>query len=322
MKNDYIYAVARIRVLEMALLSRQDLEQLMGAADLSQALQRLKELGWGGDAREPEEILRIEEDKIWRCMEEILTDPSVLDPLKYPNDYHNVKAAVKLCCTGTSLPPERFLVRGGTIPWEQVLACVRESDYEGLPKDMARAAREGYETLLHTGDGQLSDAIVDRHFLEAFYHQCKNSPDEVLRQYGTAFVVFANLRIAMRSCATGRPLSFLEHALAPIKELDRDTLAYAAVGGLDQIADYVEHTSFSSGAQAIKTSPAAFEKWCSDAIMDIIRPEKFNPSTAGPLIAYVLARENEIKYVRLILSVKQNGLPQDLIRERLGDMYV
>ena len=90
MKNDYIYAVARIRVLEMALLSRQDLEQLMGAADLSQALQRLKELGWGGDAREPEEILRIEEDKIWRCMEEILTDPSVLDPLKYPNDYHNV----------------------------------------------------------------------------------------------------------------------------------------------------------------------------------------------------------------------------------------
>ena len=62
---------------------------------------------------------------------------------------------------------------------------------------MARAAREGYETLLHTGDGQLSDAIVDRHFLEAFYHQCKNSPDEVLRQYGTAFVVFANLRIAI-----------------------------------------------------------------------------------------------------------------------------
>ena len=85
MKNDYIYAVARIRVLEMELLSRQDQEQLMGAADLSQALQRLKELGWGGDAREPEEILRIEEDKIWRCMEEILTDPPVLDPLKYPD---------------------------------------------------------------------------------------------------------------------------------------------------------------------------------------------------------------------------------------------
>ena len=36
----------------------------------------------------------------------------------------------------------------------------------------------------------------------------------------------------------------------------------------------------------------------------------------------VLARENEIKTVRIILSGKQNGFPDSAIRERVREMYV
>ena len=42
----------------------------------------------------------------------------------------------------------------------------------------------------------------------------------------------------------------------------------------------------------------------------------------SPLIAYILARETEIKAVRIILSGKHNNLPQETIRERLREMYV
>ena len=38
--------------------------------------------------------------------------------------------------------------------------------------------------------------------------------------------------------------------------------------------------------------------------------------------AYVLARENEIKTVRIILSGKQNGFSEESIRERVREMYV
>ncbi len=44
--------------------------------------------------------------------------------------------------------------------------------------------------------------------------------------------------------------------------------------------------------------------------------------TIGPVIAYVIARQNEIKTVRIILSGKQNELPDDSIRERVREMYV
>ena len=57
-------------------------------------------------------------------------------------------------------------------------------------------------------------------------------------------------------------------------------------------------------------------------IIQTIKPQKYNPFSVEPLVAYVLARENEIKTVRIILSAKANNLPEDSIRERVREMYV
>ena len=53
-----------------------------------------------------------------------------------------------------------------------------------------------------------------------------------------------------------------------------------------------------------------------------MRPEIHNPFGIGPLAAYLIARENEIKTVRIILSGKLNELPEESIRERVREMYV
>ena len=76
------------------------------------------------------------------------------------------------------------------------------------------------------------------------------------------------------------------------------------------------------GAQALLESPSAFERWCDNRIIQTISPQKYNAFTIGPVIAYVIARQNEIKTVRIILSGKLNDLPDDSIRERVREMYV
>ena len=38
--------------------------------------------------------------------------------------------------------------------------------------------------------------------------------------------------------------------------------------------------------------------------------------------SYILARENEIKTVRIILAGKRNGLSEEFLRERAREMYV
>ena len=56
--------------------------------------------------------------------------------------------------------------------------------------------------------------------------------------------------------------------------------------------------------------------------MDLLRSQKYETFTIGPIVAYVLARENEIKTVGIILSGKENGLSEESIGERIREMYV
>ena len=65
MSEQYTYAVARIRALEVSLFSDSTIDQLIACQSYDQALQFLEEKGWGdtessGDA---EKILTREEEK-------------------------------------------------------------------------------------------------------------------------------------------------------------------------------------------------------------------------------------------------------------------
>ena len=322
MKNDYTYAVARIRVREQELLDRAFLEQLLSAPAPEEILRRLADRGWGdGETRDPREMLACEERKTWALMEELLADPSVLCPLKWKTDCQNLKAAIKLSCTETSLPPERFFCQGGTVDPELLLRCARERDYSPLPEAMASAGEEAGRILLHTGDGQLCDLAVDRAWLEALYRAGQRS-EEALHLYSVHTAVSADIRTAVRAGRTGKSLDFMGRALVPVKELDTEGLARAALEGTEQTADFLERTEFAGAAPALRESDAAFERWSAGRLMELLRPQRARSFTVGPLIAYILAREQEIRSVGLILSGKQNQLPEDRIRERLGEMYV
>ena len=99
-------------------------------------------------------------------------------------------------------------------------------------------------------------------------------------------------------------------------------MAKAAVAGEHDFIEYISHTKYSDAAQLLSSSTSAFEKWCDDEIIKYIQSAKMTAFGISPLIAYILAREMEIKAVRIILSGKHNNLPQETIRERLRETYV
>ena len=52
-----------------------------------------------------------------------------------------------------------------------------------------------------------------------------------------------------------------------------------------------------------------------------IMNQKNNIQSVGPVVAYYLARQNEIRMVRIILTAKANGFPDRIISERVRKMY-
>ena len=85
-----------------------------------------------------------------------------------------------------------------------MLHIVENKEFDRLPGQMAQTAREAYDTLLHTRDGQLCDVIVDKAALDAIYEAGKNASDKIIRQYADATVAISDIKIAVRAQKTGK----------------------------------------------------------------------------------------------------------------------
>ncbi|RPF42392.1 V/A-type H+-transporting ATPase subunit C [Hydrogenoanaerobacterium saccharovorans] len=320
-EKQYTYAVARIRAKELSLLSSAAVEQLLAGKSYDECLHTLAEKGWGDDGTlTAEQLLENEREQTWALIAELVDDMSVFDVFLYANDYHNLKAAIKQVCTETE--HKNIFISNGTVDSELILTAIKEHNYSMLPADMREPAQEAFEALLHTRDGQLCDMIVDKAALNAIYKAGLSAENELLKLYAELTVAAANIKTAVRCQKTGKSLDILQRALAQCSTLDVDRLAHAAVIGFDAICEYLESTTYTDAVAELRTSPSAFERWCDNLIIRKIRPQLYNPFTIGPLAAYILARENEIKTVRIILSGKLNGLSEESIRERCREMYV
>lgn len=322
MADNYVYAVARIRSLETSLFSNGTIDQLISCKTYEDCLKFLADKGWGdNDAKmDAEVILNREEEKTWETVNELVSEKSVFDVLSYKNLFHNLKAAIKQVFMG-EMQADIFY-NDCAIDGKTMVKLIAEKDYSGLPKNMQEGARAAYDALVQTGDGQLCDVIVDKAALQAIYEAGQKSDSNIIKEYAESVVAVADIKIAVRCQRTGKKLDFMRQAMAECQSVSVEKLAHAALSGMESICGYLEETSYSEGAQALRESPAAFERWCDNRIIKTIKPQKYNSFSIGPLVAYILARENEIKTVRIILSGKQNEFSDESIKERVREMYV
>lgn len=322
-KTKYTYAVARIRALEVSLLTNAVIEQLLACKSAEQALQLLVEKGWGdltAGTLDADDVLNKEEEKMWQTIREVAPDMHVFDVLSLPKLYHNLKAAIKEVCT--EVENKNIFYDDCEISGEEMFALVQNKEFDKLPGNMSATAREAFDTLLHTRDGQLCDLIIDRATLEAMLEAGKKSGEKIIEEYAQTAVAIADIKIAVRSQKTGKNAEFMKKAMVNCSEINVDQLTQAALAGAEEIAQYLEGTSYREGADALRISPSAFERWCDNKMTDSMRSQKYESFSVGPLLAYLLARQNEIKTVRIILTGKQNEFPDEAIRERIREMYV
>jgi V/A-type H+-transporting ATPase subunit C len=322
MSEQFTYAVARIRALEVSLFNNQAIDQLIACEKREQCIQFLQEKGWGDNETgdDGEKILQREEERIWEVIRELAVDMKYFEVLSYGKLFHNLKAAIKeVCSTVKGLD---IFYEDMAISKETMIDIITEKEYFRLPSNMQKCAEEAFEALLHTGDGQLCDLIIDKATIEAIYEAGRQSEDAIIRDYAESVVAVANIKIAVRSQKTNKTLEFMKRAMAECESLSIDQLAKAAINGADSLREYLQGTAYAEGAEALSVSASEFERWCDNRIIQTISPQKYNAFTIGPVIAYVIARQNEIKTVRIILSGKQNNLSEESIRERVREMYV
>ena len=318
---DYIYAVASIRVKEKSLLTDSDVQSMIGMKSENEVLSYLTEKGWGDSSlnSDMETVLAAEEENQMKLLKNLGVGSEITDVLFIQELYHNLKAAIKEVYSG--LDDGQAFYEHEKYGKEQMLSIIREKDFEKLPADMQKLADEALDLMLTTRDGQKLDIMIDRACLDATEKAAVTSKDKFISEYAEVKVVIADIKIAVRAADTKRPLQMIEDALAPNSTFDVKRLATAAATGRDAVYEFLNNAGFQDAVEALKDSFSAFEKWCDDYIMSMIMGQKSNIQSSGPIVAFFLAKQNEIRMARIIMTAKANGFSNEAISERVRKMY-
>lgn len=320
-KRDYTFAVARIRAKENTLLSDSDISMLMSAKSFDKCINFLADKGWYTEnIFDYEEIFQQQENSLWELMRELVGDLSDFSVFTCQKDFSNLKSAVKAVISNSNT--DGIFLQSGNVPPEIIYNAVKNKEYKLMPDYLSACAEEAVKTLLQTRDGQLCDIIIDRALLEYINKLALDSKSDIVKLYSDTLVAVANIKMAVRCSKTGKQADFINQALSECCTLNKDMLVKATIIGIDEICNYLLSTDYKGAVEALKKSPSAFEIWCDNKLTESLKPQKWEPFSVGPLIAYVFAKENEIKTVRIILSAKVNNLDNELIKERLRKMYV
>ncbi len=326
MAEQYVYEVTRVHMQERGLLNAQDMQQLIASENPKEFCKILNDKGWGAPelpANDPEAIFAYEWNKTWALIAEMMEDFTLFNVFRVANDYHNLKAAIKLACSPDG---ERdvgaYFLPFGTIDADNIWKAAESFDFSSLPKDLAQAGREAYAVLSQTQSGQSCDVVIDRATLIAIDAEGARSESRLLKLYAELTVDTANIKAAVRCCLMKKDLPFIKMVIAPVGTLDTERLTVAAAKDLEAIFDCLKGSAYAGAADELKKSVPAFERWCDNQLIALIKPQKNNYFSLEPIAAFILGRENEIKMARLILSAKVNNLGDEALGERLRDTYV
>ncbi len=316
----YTFAVSRLRAIETRLLNNSDLEQLISAPDYESAVVILREKGFIGESDDIQYALKDQIEDTWKLLCDISPDTDIIEFLVVKNDFHNLKAALKAFVSQDTAA--NYYMAPSVVRPELVRVAVFNKRFCDLPVFLQNAAEKTYDVLVRTMDGQLADIMIDAFTLEDMARRAELSGSDYLRKLAELFSVTANIKTAFRAAKTGKDEQFLKTALCETKTMNKAGLVQAARKGPEELLGYLLDTSYKDAAEAIRLSPSAFEKWCDDTVMAHLNSAKYKSFGVEPLIAYYIAKEREVKTVRIILSCKHNGFGVEAIKERVRKLYV
>lgn len=320
-----LYAVARIRSREASLLSRSMYARLIdGSAE--DALRLLLDAGYGNmpDASlsDVEAMIENELNEAYALVQEVTPNSAVTDVFRMKADIHNLKLLIKLRLTDSGDTP--VLLPYGIYPVEELKAMVKSQNYAELPPILK-------DTLdsLEVGFYAKHDPVeVSVQLDNAYLQYALSVRDAFVREYFTAKADFDNLlallRLRAMNAATPEKLHAVllnggaigEDKLIANAELPLENLARAVAEGpaRDAVVAGVD--------DVIKTGRiSALEKARDDYLIRLASRGKGENESIAPVVGYLLAKEQEARCVRLIMTLKRNGLSDDMITERLREIY-
>lgn len=352
----FAYVVGRVRALENRMIDQARFNRMIDAEGPEELARILSETEYSlardlGPERY-EDVIDGELARVHALIESISPDPVLTGVFRARHDFHNMKALLKakLARRDAGLAVEEgsgvTSLGGLDLAWLGAAADMlvaagdeaqtsfgaealdadraawqRPEDLEGAVARAGRRAVEAYEA--HGHDPQYIDLVLDRESFDYFHQVARSRRADFLMGLVRTMADLTNIIVCMRLRLIGKSADFARDVLLPRGSVDRDALLAVYGEPDDAFWSFFKHTSYDRPVdQALR---ARRDSGSLSAFENVIQAHLARAAAEGgmidmgyePVLAYLMAREDEADRLRRIFVGKLNRLPAEIVRERL-----
>lgn len=320
--TDYAYSVSRIHAVERSLLDGSKIMQIAEAKTAADALRMIYDAGYRAED-DYEVSFEKALSEAYSLVYSIAPDPGIFDVFLIENDYYNLKVLLKAEFLGKDL--DYLLNDRSHTSEDKIKEAVRERRGEEISDVFARALSGALESFSKNKDAQLADMIIDKACFDEMSDFAQRSGNEFLIGLIRTKIDLINIRTMIRLRKMGKDYAFAKEAMLDGGSIPVDTLALGAGESKEALLQSFatgKYASLIADAVTDGSSGSTFETSCGDFLIEYMKCAKRVTFGAEPLIAYIFAKENEIKQLRIIMVGKTNNMDSELIKRRLNIAYV
>ena len=323
----YAYACARISALEKGVLTGPAARRL-AESGLDDVMRTLLDLRYGGmpdaTANDCERMIENERLRTAQTIRELSPEPALTDLLLLQTDVQNLKMLVKARMLGMS---DAELSEGGLYSKELLARCVSDQRYGELPEKLAEALAHMERRLTTHPEPQVVSIALDYGYLSCCLSAAEHVKEPFAKQYFRALCDFDNVLTFLRLRAMGAVKDDIDDVHMPVGGVTVKTLKDAyelSAESLTKALDgSVARDALNRGLSEMLATGniGMLEKTRDDYLLSLVNAHRHDAMTIFPVFGYFLARDREAKAIRLIVTVKKNGLDDGVILERLRELY-
>ncbi|MFD3156406.1 V-type ATP synthase subunit C [Haloimpatiens sp. FM7330] len=328
----YGHAVSRLKVLETRLLDKTKINRMIDSSSADEALKVLNETEYAHyvsnlkRAEDYEVILSEELDRAYKLMYDVTPNKAIIDVISLKYDYHNIKVLLK----GNALKKELdyLLVSVGTVPTELLKKSISEEYYGELSPVMREAIEKTLLVFNADNDPQKIDIILDKYMYTEMLSKALSVEEEYIVDFVKIQIDITNIKTLLRVKKQNKDREFLDEVIIRGGKIDNDIFINSLNDSIENFTNKISHTDYynilkvSMDESGKKGSINIFEKYSDNFIMNYIKEAKYVSFGPQPILAYIFAKEAEIKAIRTVMVGKLNNIAPEIIRERLRDIYV
>lgn len=330
--NEFGSLNVTIRVLENDLLNQAIYDRMLAADSFRDAVSILRETTYRDKVEKVlenhnyDDMITEELVETYQKLFSITPDPKLVELASLRYTYQNLKVMIKEWIAETNFSEMYFDI--GRFDLTELRQAVQLGKSEVLSQAYLNTINDAKTDYSEFKNVHQVEVLIDRHYFQHFKQLATEIGHPSIIEMIDMQIDFKNISTLIRAKYQNRTKNFLRSVLSDAGSFEIEKLIQLGVGDARNLIQSLAETKYkdvlneSLITAGIGISSIKFDYYTDNALMRKMQDAKLQAFGPLPMLAYIYAKETEVRHLRLVLSAKENQINIEETKGRMRMNYV